>query len=572
VTGVEFVNFKALRDFKLELGPINVLVGPNNCGKSTIISAFRALDVGIRKASSKSATIVEGPRGRTLGHILQADALPLSLENVHTDYKGNDSSITFRLSNGNSMMLWFPEGRATVLIPTAGQRQLRSPSDFKREFAVSLGVVPVLGPVEHREELLTDDYVRRFIGTHRASRLFRNYWRLYPEGFEDFANLVAQTWPSMTIARPEVIMGTPPILAMFSREAGFPRELFWSGFGFQIWCQLLTHITRARSATGLIVDEPEVYLHPDVQRQLMGILRDAGPSVLIATHSTEIIADADVHEIIEVDKAKQRGRRLRDVAEVQVVLEAIGSVHNVTLTKIARNRRVLFVEDDDDYKRLRRFAARLGLRSFSSGMAVSSVPSGGFSSWQQIKHMAGLLERTLSAKLSIAAVYDRDYWCSEEIAEAHDELRRVITLAHFHGRKELENYMLVPTALNRIVSDHVGSPVDLSDVIHDITEPRKAEWLGQYLAKKSEYLRRTKKDPATANAEAYAWFEKKWATIDGRIEISCGKEVLSAIRAHCKTAWNISLTDIRLIDSLRRDEIPTDLVELLRSLDGFARS
>lgn len=572
LTSVEFENFKALQEFKRDLGPVNVLVGPNNCGKSTIISAYRALDVGIRKATAKSAVVVEGPHGKTLGHVLSAETLPLSVENVHTDYKGNDSRITFRFSNANSLTIWFPQERATLFIPMAQGRQIKSPSDFKREFPFVLGVVPVLGPVEHREELLTDDYVRRFVGTHRASRHFRNYWRLYPEGFDDFANLVAQTWPSMAVERPEVIMGRPPVLAMFSREAGIPRELYWSGFGFQIWCQLLTHITRSRNATGLVIDEPEVYLHPDVQRQLMGILRDVGPSVLIATHSSEIIADADVHEIIEVDKAKKKGRRLRDVAEVQVVLEAMGSVHNVTLTKIARNRRVLFVEDDDDYKRLRRFAKRLGLVTFSQGVGVSPVQSGGFSSWPQVKHMAGLLERTLGAKLNIAAVYDRDYWCSEEIVDASDELARVIALAHFHQRKELENYMLVPAVLNMVVSELSGSAIDLGSVLHELTEPRKADWLGQYLAKRSDYLRRTKKDTATANAETYAWFENKWATIDGRMELACGKEVLAGLRAHCKAKWNISLTDARLIDGIHRDSIPFDLSDLLRKLENFARS
>src|SRR6185503_1959524 len=132
LTTVEFENFKALQDFKLDLGPVNVLVGPNNCGKSTIISAFRVLDVGIRRATSKSAQVVEGPEGRTLGHILPAESLPLSLENVHTDYKGNDSKITFKLSNGNELGIWFPRERGPLLIPRAQTRQPKSPSEFKR--------------------------------------------------------------------------------------------------------------------------------------------------------------------------------------------------------------------------------------------------------------------------------------------------------------------------------------------------------------------------------------------------------------------------------------------------------
>src|SRR5579859_4031623 len=74
--------------------------------------------------------------------------------------------------------------------------------------------------------------------------------------------------------------GAAPFLAMFCDERRIERELFWAGFGFQVWCQLLTHILRAETATVLVIDEPEIYLHPDLQHQLLSLLRDLGPDVL----------------------------------------------------------------------------------------------------------------------------------------------------------------------------------------------------------------------------------------------------------------------------------------------------
>jgi len=47
ITSVTFENFKALEQFTLSLDDVNILVGPNNSGKSTIIGAFRSLDAGI---------------------------------------------------------------------------------------------------------------------------------------------------------------------------------------------------------------------------------------------------------------------------------------------------------------------------------------------------------------------------------------------------------------------------------------------------------------------------------------------------------------------------------------------
>ena len=80
-----------------------------------------------------------------------------------------------------------------------------------------------------------------------------------------------------------------------------------------------------------------------MQRQLLGILRDANPDILLATHSVEILGEADPAEILLVDKTKQSTRRLRDIEEVQQAIENIGSVQNLTLTELARNRRLLFV-------------------------------------------------------------------------------------------------------------------------------------------------------------------------------------------------------------------------------------
>src|SRR5690606_6194448 len=99
---------------------------------------------------------------------------------------------------------------------------------------------------------------------------------------------------------------------------------------------------------------------PDVQRQLLGIIRDIGADVLLATHSSEIIAEADPDEIVIIDKRRRTGERLKNIAGVQRALNAVGSSQNISLAALARSRRVLFVEGLDDFRLLRRFARELG--------------------------------------------------------------------------------------------------------------------------------------------------------------------------------------------------------------------
>jgi energy-coupling factor transporter ATP-binding protein EcfA2 len=290
ITTTMFSEYKALEDYTLRLSHINILVGPNNCGKSTVLGAYRVLMQGLRRARSNRAEFLRGPAGRRPGWRLPDEAMPISSENIHTDYAKIDTRATFRLSNRGQPTLFFPKEGGCYLFADSVERPISSSQELKRELPLSLVVIPVLGPLEHQEPFVTKDTVRRNLITTRASRNFRNYWYQYPDGFDNFAELVRRTWPGMEIQSPERL---DDVVGMFCLEKRISRELYWAGFGFQIWFQLLTHILRSYQASLIVVDEPELYLHPDVQRQLLGILRDTGPDVLIATHSTEIMSEAD---------------------------------------------------------------------------------------------------------------------------------------------------------------------------------------------------------------------------------------------------------------------------------------
>jgi hypothetical protein len=197
---------------------MNILVGPNNCGKSTILSAFRVLVAGLRRARSRNPERVISPNGLRPGYRILPDTLPISVENVHTDYAETDTTVKFRLSNGNSLLLYFPQENSgsCFLIPETDGKPITSTTTFKNAFPIAVGITPVLGPVEHEEGLLARETVQRDLATHRASRQFRNFWYYYPEGFEDFALLVSKTWPGMAIESPQRVDSTANKLAMLA--------------------------------------------------------------------------------------------------------------------------------------------------------------------------------------------------------------------------------------------------------------------------------------------------------------------------------------------------------------------
>ncbi len=265
-TSVRFHRYKAFRDYSLSLERFNILVGPNNCGKSTVLGSFRILAEGIRKASSRNPTIVPGPQGETRGYSIELQDIPVATENVFHDYDDSQpAAITFRVSNGNELLLYFPEHSSCYLICRSRERWVTSTSTFRSQYNISIGFVPILGPVEHDESLFQKEAARLALLTYRAARNFRNIWHHYPEDFDDFRALVQSTWPGMDIVRPEVDTShDKPLLRMFCPEERIPRKIFWSCFGFQVCCQMLTYIVRWKGSSLFMIDEPDIYLHADL--------------------------------------------------------------------------------------------------------------------------------------------------------------------------------------------------------------------------------------------------------------------------------------------------------------------
>lgn len=580
-TSVQFDNFKALAAYRVPLHRMNVLVGTNNSGKSTIIAAFRVLAAGLRAARARSPGPLEAQGGQTRwGWSIPTEELPISVENVRSDYNDRPSTVTFYLSNKNRLMLWFPTDGGCFLFYEHEGSAVRTPSAFKKAFPVTVGVIPVLGPVEHEERLVERETVTRGLATHRASRHFRSFWRYFPEQFDEFASLVRQSWPGMEIKPPEQIVGQGAVyLSMFCCEDRIDRELYWVGFGFQIWCQLLTHIVRNREATLLVLDEPETYLHPDVQRKLLGLLRQAGPDVVLATHSSEIVAEAEPSELLLINKRLKSAHRISDSDGVQKVLEAVGSLQNPTLTHLARTRRVLFVEGED-FRILRRFAKRIGLVDLANGNDLTVVSIGGFANWEKVVGVGWGIGRTLGQPLALGIVLDRDYRSDAEVEEVKSKLGAHLPFVHLHRRKEIENYLLVAEPIARAVaaalrerSRRTGAVVpelpDVQRLLMEVADTFRNEMFSHYLSRRQLALQRGGVDAATVISRVLAEFQGRWDTFEVRMELVPGKRCLSLLNQRLQEHYKIQVTVTAIIDAFHLNEIPAEIREMLTGLDVF---
>jgi energy-coupling factor transporter ATP-binding protein EcfA2 len=582
-TSVTFNNFKAFKQFSIALTSFNVLVGPNNSGKSTVIAAFRILAEAMRKARARYPQLVQGPGGETYGYRVDVADLPVAAENIFSDYDDTKpATIRFRISNGNHLLLFFPERERCHMIAETTGRPVRTTSAFRSEFNCEVAFVPVLGPLEHNELLYLKEAARQALITHRASRNFRNIWHHRPEQFSRFRDLLRSSWPGMDIELPTVDRtADKPRLHMFCVENRIPRELFWAGFGFQVWCQMLTYIVEGQDASLLAIDEPDIYLHSDLQRQLLSLLKEVGPDILIATHSPELVSEADPNDILVVTKAARSAKRLSDPTQLQMVFRALGSNLNPTLTQLAKSRRALFVEGKD-FQIVSRFANKLKKMSVANRAQFAVIPAEGFNP-QRIMAVSAGIETTLGMKVLTSVLFDRDYRSKGEIKAIEEHLCRQCNFVRIHRKKEIENFLLVPAPLHRAVQaamkerqkrtgEPPQAPPDTFALLEEIVGGLRLDTQSRYVAAYVQHERTVRRSVSetTLTTEALTHFEDLWSEPVSRLASVPGKEVLARLNTSLLRVCKVSLSAGSIIRAFNEEEIDLEMVELIAEIDEFS--
>ena len=367
---------------------------------------------------------------------------------------------------------------------------------------------------------------------------------------------------------------------MFCHEGRILREVFWTGFGFQVWCQMLTFIVEGRDAALLAIDEPDIYLHSDLQRQLIRVLSDLGPDILIATHSTEIVAEAEPNDIVVVSREGKSGKRLKNPTNVQEAFRALGSNLNPTLTQLAKTKRALFVEGND-FQIISSIAARLGCDKVANRSHFAVIQARGFNA-ARVADMSDGIEATLGSKIERAAVFDRDYRCAKEVEELKEALARQCKVVRIHERKELENFLLVAGAIERATSERLAArrlrtgdkthlTLDVSKLLADLADQHRVHAHAQYIAcyRRFHQSQRKGTDDSVLLAEAIGDFENRWSSMGGRLALCPGKQVLADLNGVLMEKYAISLSPAQIARALEATEIPPEMKSLIEELERF---
>lgn len=560
-------NFRCFSEHTVFFRSTCIVVGPNNAGKSTLVEALRLLSVVVSRSSS--LTYKDPP---------EWTELPLVCKGVMPSLRGidfNSKSVFHRYSSPPARILAEFEGDKSVEIFIGYEGQvfavLRGPdgkpiSNKSKALNVdfpSVSILPQISPLSKDEVILDPDYVKGASSLSWASLHFRNQLNIFSECFEEFRSLASKTWPGLRVRELTGKSGNPgEPLSLMIQDRDFVAEVAWMGHGLQMWLQTMWFLAKTNGSETIILDEPDVYMHADLQRKLIRLLHSRAKQTIIATHSLEIMAEVSADDILVIDREAKESNYASSVPAVQQVFNRIGGVQNLQLTRLWKSRKCLLVEGKDNIY-LKQIQNKLFPKSSLPFDTMPTMSIGGWNGWPYAVGSNLLMKNAVNQDITVYCALDSDFHAPEEIAERKKiAIDKGIELCIW-SKKEIENYFLIPNAILRIIRSTARKNKDnlsleiIESALSLIADSFKDE---TFDALSSEFLFVNKAGGiATANRRAREIIEISWSTLQTKLDRVSGKKMISRLSEWSQREFGASINIITLLKEIHKDELDFEI-------------
>lgn len=363
LTSVTIENFRSISSLEIPLSPYTPLIGYNNAGKSNAISAIQWLlrksvlgQIDFRDVARpvEVSAVVSGLTAAMVSTLPARQQVAIKPYIVNDELKIRRTQPTPTARSGDiSLSVW--DNGATSWVA--------NPVGIDNALSVILPEPIRIGAMEDAAEDATKAKASTTIGkllaefiapvraTHEAELtrlLYEVNRRLSADGDTRLAELLTIE-NAITLRIDEMFPGIGarlhfPVPTMddliksgtlrLHEAAGNAREFSSYGHGTQrsVQMALIRHLAEIRRGTDansgttlLLVDEPELYLHPFAVEQVraaLKVLSTNGYQVVFSTHSAQLVSAGDAQYAVLVRKDLSRGtiarRRLLDAIQIVV--------------------------------------------------------------------------------------------------------------------------------------------------------------------------------------------------------------------------------------------------------------
>jgi AAA15 family ATPase/GTPase len=570
---LELENYRCFDKHKVSFKDTSIIVGQNNAGKSTIIEALRLVSI----VTSRALNFQNVPNWIDLppsfrGVVPSLAGLDFPKKSLFHKYNDGPAKVTAYFTSKAKIEIYLgsiDEGDIGVfaLIFGSDRKIRKTRQDIKDSGIPEINILPQISALAKEETVLSYDYIRSNLTTQLSSIHFRNQIKYYYEYFPKFRELAESTWKGLGINELDgrsLFKGGQ--LTLIVRDSDFAAEIGWMGHGLQMWLQTMWFLSKSKEDSTVILDEPDVYMHADLQRKLIRFLKTRYKQVIIATHSIEIISEVEPENILVIDKKSEISNYSTSVPAVQSLVNRLGSIQNIGLARLWSSKKLLLVEGKD-IAILKRLQDTLFSNQSDPFDIIPRSSIGGWSGWQYVIGADFVLKNGLKQNINVYCILDSDYHSESEIEERIKEAKSLGIILHIWERKEIENYLFSPTAIFRIIKQNKRTSQALSlqiieNKLDELTESMKTEVTDKFADEIQSKNRQWK--PSTINQKAREKIDSLWYN---KMNVVSGKELLNKFNNWLNNEYKTSLSMNGLAREFKREEIPPEMIKVISAIE-----
>jgi predicted ATPase len=555
---LNITNFRCYEKSTITFNGTSILVGRNNAGKSTMIEALKIISSVTRKY--KTMRFVSPPEWvggePNNGVSPNVENMNISDRGIFHMYGNPPAIVEALFANGTSIKAYVGEDLSIfAVIYDQDGCPARNSKEVKSIDIPIIEVLPQISAVLDTEKIIKKHTVDGNRSTRLASRNFRNQLFYYREAFPTFKSLVESTWERLRVSPVETtFVDDGQILQLYVRVQDFEAEIGWMGHGLQMWIQTMWFISQCPSNAIVVLDEPDVYMHADLQRRLVRLLSPMFSQLIIATHSLEIIEEVTSECIIPIDSSKRQIKPIGNESSLQSLTKQLGSPFNIDLARIfISNQFILWDGDDTARKILSAFQSVLYPQDLHPLINLPKSFINGWDDWDKVKMVADLFALN-RMNMELFCILNSDYHSQSEIKLRQQEARKHKINLLVWEKKEIENYAINSDVILRYITHnkHQGT-IDkdsLDRVIDSILNDMKEDVLTYSSGATNtnvEELRNDYKQPC---------------------DIVSGREFFNILSLWTQGEYGITISARQVVPYFRTEEVPREITMVISQVMG----
>ena len=562
---IRIENYKCYKKSTLSLKDIVVIVGNNNAGKSTLIEALRLVSYAAKNFKYCNYTELPSVFGlpkAQRGFKINAANLMIDLKCAIYQFESAFAKIDVEFDTKDHIIIYLNSEFVYACVQDSSKNYITTKGKAKLLNISPVKIMPQLGLIKDEEKKLVPDTVEKNIDTRLSSRHFRNELLLYKkEYFNKFVEMAQQTWNGLRIQDLEPVYGDDPIM-LYVYDGSFCAEIGNMGSGLQMWLQIIWFLSRCDESDTIILDEPDVYMHPDMQRKVFDIVATKFKQVIVATHSVEIISDVDPQNIVTIDRDTRKFSYANDINGAQSIIDNIGGVHNLSLIRLGSAKKCIFVEGKD-VSLLSKIHKQLFPNSNINLNSIPIVTLGGKGRFEEALGAARLFFEETNSEIQTICLLDHDYSTDEEIAKFNSRAEESHLNLHIWKKKEIENYIVTP----QIVFSASKLPESKQDELYrelELSVEKYKDSITDQYGKKFFELNKNGRDVTTIMPMAREYVNSKWNTLEEKMALINGKQLITEVIDVLREKFGVVCRKNDFISAMNVHNTSSELLDVLK--------